>query len=1324
MSSIFDVIEIDEGPVGDTNSIFDMTSNESAKGSGNSIFDMGGSPSLSDFEDDQPLFPSTKRGWFNLLSQYELVKGLPQFGTQTLRVPAKLQASEAILAERSPADAHFVSAMASLLGDPRAALNLIPEAREAKLKDARETLKHYDSFDEKYFRAVGKSRAAEWSNAIGGGIGSAAASILGATFTGGAMVPMLLFGTLAGTGALLESAEAGEGAIKSYGLAGTRGALEAWIEQWSLGVFTRASGKPLWRTAIRAATEGIEEVSQEFSGNLIAKFGYDESRELTANLLEAGILGVISGAPMSSIMTFAETKGVVTKLRALGLSEKLARKQAATILHKIENGVTDIINEELEGLPPEVLRAFEGVKLLGSLGETPVGADLTESMVKDIREGAKFLDKEALGQRKAALRQKEASIRGEQYQERTVKQVQGQVNQQKAEYVSLLEGISDDLMNIEVALRKGTELTDTSIAKLLSVKTSQPAKLQKLVAAARAALANNANKTAVAMTRQAMNIILQDAEKFGVKTDKRAMKFIQKLQNSKLRFAGQASMLKEIDTEVADIDTNLASTKTVDQLTDEIFNKFASAYPDALVNKGPGLRNIIKNSIVDNILANRVGKKNKKAASELRKRAKESVSDQLVFELTGKKGLPGINPEQRIIELLEKDADAALEELGKLGQNSSFAKKLKNLPVVGTAATTLINIAGDTISLPLNSDTVISAYLSPLFQRIFVTDKLVRQQVKAALELDNAMKMESLIRDTSPKFRRDAEITLQNGKTVPLMVAHYLWQIRGDKAHRSNAFKQGVKFGDVVYDLSATNETDTYAYLESVLPANEKKFVDGLATMNRNNYEAVSKQYMKLRGKKLEQIPGWVHESREGDPIPEAATFVDEPLGTPRTRKMAKDTSQTKGRVKGATGPLNADYVANYAKTANRAIEYVAFADLANLQSKIMGDPNIKEKLSSVFGERMYKFISKDAPNSMISHMANDGALVKMASVLMQNLASSTLIGNVSTYVLQMTSTPYAVVELGVEAAPKLFKNQIKFLVGGKNALHGGFKFMTEKSPFMAERYKQGRFEVGIEDALLAATPEDILQRKTKKRWLPLKFFDAVASVPQWRTGYEIGLEEGKAMGMNEADAEKHAIRKGDMLIKRVNNWSAREDRSLVQTDGFGNAMTQFLNMPMQIYRGFFKNTVLAKRGKMSYGDMMSRMIVAIMMMGVAVGSVRRGFKLPKDKETVFNDIMKQVFGGVPLLNIMIGGSDGVAAFSGFQTLRRAYGELMGGNPIPFMYFTAMGAMTIAGVPGLKPGERALVGASDIIQEKTDDYRRLAFSKSALDAKPWWERYN
>ena len=188
---------------------------------------------------------------------------------------------------------------------------------------------------------------------LGSGVGSVASAIGLYALTKSPNSAALLFGTSQKGQMYKEARKAGKDVYSSDFWSTLAGIGEGGLEYIGLDYFMRGlrGNKPLLRTGLRAATEAVQEASQQLSEETIAKLGWDREgsiKDIAKRVLYSGLIGGLIGLPAGAMTTIAENKGILGEYRKAGLSDKEAEEIIKDIQGNLSPKVAEIIKKQAE----------------------------------------------------------------------------------------------------------------------------------------------------------------------------------------------------------------------------------------------------------------------------------------------------------------------------------------------------------------------------------------------------------------------------------------------------------------------------------------------------------------------------------------------------------------------------------------------------------------------------------------------------------------------------------------------------------------------------------------------------------------------------------------------------------------------------------------------------------------------------------------------------------------------------------------------------------------------------------------------------------------
>jgi hypothetical protein len=258
-------------------------------------------------------------------------------GLKTILIPFLFQKGKKLLAEKTQFDEALI----------KSGQNIIDQNKEFVKKLNLEL-------------PASSNRVQRFAFDLGAGFGSLGASIGTAVVTKNPALSALFFGYLQKSSIYKEAKQKGLSALEAKKVSDLAGAAEAGLEFVGLHVFLGAAktSKAITRIAIRSAEEAIQEASQTLAEETITNLrGIRKTKviDIAKRTAYSASIGALIGAPVATVVTFAEQSGVKKDLKNLGLDEKQADAFVEKLIERqIEEGLinetANIINKETDPL--------------------------------------------------------------------------------------------------------------------------------------------------------------------------------------------------------------------------------------------------------------------------------------------------------------------------------------------------------------------------------------------------------------------------------------------------------------------------------------------------------------------------------------------------------------------------------------------------------------------------------------------------------------------------------------------------------------------------------------------------------------------------------------------------------------------------------------------------------------------------------------------------------------------------------------------------------------------------------------------------------------
>lgn len=210
---------------------------------------------------------------------------------------------------------------------------------------------------------------------------SGAVSIFGSIglglVTGSAGLSAAVFGATQTGSKYIEERKAGLSPERAGGLSSLQGGIEGALEGIGLDTFLRLTKGVAWNTLVRAATEAVQEGSQQFGENLVDKV-WNKDKPLSEGVLRSALIGGLLGIPAAvSVSAYEQSQPFTQAVRevvSLGYSES----KAIAIVQKM-------VEDAFATASPTIETAVADFKQLPAFAETttpiPQGGKMTSTEV-------------------------------------------------------------------------------------------------------------------------------------------------------------------------------------------------------------------------------------------------------------------------------------------------------------------------------------------------------------------------------------------------------------------------------------------------------------------------------------------------------------------------------------------------------------------------------------------------------------------------------------------------------------------------------------------------------------------------------------------------------------------------------------------------------------------------------------------------------------------------------------------------------------------------------------------------------------------------------
>ncbi len=223
-----------------------------------------------------------------------------------------------------------------------------------------------------------KSPLSQFYFDLGSGTASVATSVGLLYLTKNPAAPAVLFGGMQKGDLFNEARDAGKTTDEASILSSVGGLIEGGVEALGGSVFLRAASfdKVLVRSVIRAGEEGLQELIQQAGEEAVTQLSgvrHDTIAQVTSRIFYSGLLGAIIGGPAGVSTSLAEKAGWIKAFTDEGVSPETAKKAVAMISEKtmndpaIQERVTNLVRDEYS---PVSLTMDERVKEFKNVEKT------------------------------------------------------------------------------------------------------------------------------------------------------------------------------------------------------------------------------------------------------------------------------------------------------------------------------------------------------------------------------------------------------------------------------------------------------------------------------------------------------------------------------------------------------------------------------------------------------------------------------------------------------------------------------------------------------------------------------------------------------------------------------------------------------------------------------------------------------------------------------------------------------------------------------------------------------------------------------------------
>lgn len=493
------------------------------------------------------------------------------------------------------------------------------------------------------------------------------------------------------------------------------------------------------------------------------------------------------------------------------------------------------------------------------------------------------------------------------------------------------------------------------------------------------------------------------------------------------------------------------------------------------------------------------------------------------------------------------------------------------------------------------------------------------------------------------------------------------------------------------------------------LTTNEKKFVSAVFEVIDTHFPDTVEVAKKLVGIKPKKV--------KGDYFPIIADKELSKLAKMRTaeRDLFQDIFHItfverrfiKAR-KGGRAPIDLNVFDVIFKHIDGVNHFNSLAIPIRDVQKIINNPRFRKAITNTMGESVYNQFPtwlRDIANPKGLQAGN--IIDKLSQFLRHNATAAILGHRVSVSLLQGGSITLTINEIGM-------KDTINGVAQFRKNPGKAVEFVYSKSSIMKNR--KTRFDREIRDFMKSRQIMKITQGK--KSYVEILFemirgVDFITTMPSWLGAYEKNLAE--------THSEEEAARFADAVVRRTQPAGAIENLPAIMRGKptqklFTSFMTHFTNMHNQLVYAMDKLKYSQEHPMRKATEFARSMFWIWVIPSLLAGWIRSGFK-PEDWRRFAQELVAYPFAGIIFIRDLTG-----SVVKGFD-----FGAPPGLSVFKEVGYTFQGK---AGKTKLKHGVKAIGlltgkiptqwidtidGFIDLVNEETQDFRRLFWGESALE---------
>ncbi len=185
---------------------------------------------------------------------------------------------------------------------------------------------------------------------IGSGLASAGEAMGMLLATKNPNIPAIAFGIMAKSNVYEEARESGKDPETASLISDVAGTAEGLLEFVGGEKFLSAAGKSVAKRFVtKSMIEGFQEISQEFTGNVIAKLSYDQKRNIFDNVLKAGFIGALIGGGGASLEINSDTQeNIRDDIKKTATKNGMTESEASVFVDEILPAFMDKVSTDFK----------------------------------------------------------------------------------------------------------------------------------------------------------------------------------------------------------------------------------------------------------------------------------------------------------------------------------------------------------------------------------------------------------------------------------------------------------------------------------------------------------------------------------------------------------------------------------------------------------------------------------------------------------------------------------------------------------------------------------------------------------------------------------------------------------------------------------------------------------------------------------------------------------------------------------------------------------------------------------------------------------------